>query len=96
MTLGILFFLIGLYVLPLGLLWLGHHLKRRSQRAKSVFWGAVIGHCIAGVLALVAGMMLPEEWTAQERMRGFLGLWSLLIFPLAGGVAGALMKPTRA
>jgi hypothetical protein len=90
MSAGILIFLVGLYVLPVALLWLGHHLKRRSARAKRIFWGAVIGHCIAGTLALSAGMMLPEEWTAQERVRGFLGLWSLLIFPLAGGIAGAL------
>jgi hypothetical protein len=90
MNAGILAFLVGLYVLPLALLWLGHHLKRRSARARRIFWGAVIGHCIAGTLALFAGMMLPEEWTAHERMRGFLGLWALLIFPLAGGIAGAL------
>ena len=90
MNAGIVLFLVGLYVLPLALLWLGHHLKRRSARARRIFWGAVTGHCVAGTLALFAGMMLPEEWTAQERMRGFLGLWSLLIFPLAGGIAGAL------
>ena len=90
MNAGIVAFLVGLYVLPLALLWLGHHLKRRSARAKRIFWGAVIGHCIAGTLALFAGMMLPEEWTTQERMRGFLGLWALLIFPLAGGIVGSL------
>ena len=90
MNAGIVFFLIGLYVLPLALLWLGHHLKRRSARARRIFWGAVIGHGVAGTVALFAGMMLPEEWTAQERIRGFLGLWSLLIFPLAGGIVGAL------
>ena len=96
MTAGILVFLVGLYVLPLGLLWLGHHLKRRSARARRIFWGAIIGHCIAGTLAIVAGIMLPEEWTAQERLRGFLGLWSLLIFPLAGGIVGAVRNPSRA
>ena len=90
MSAGIFVFLVGLYVLPLALLWLGHHLKRRSARAKRIFWGAVIGHCVAGTLALFAGMIMPEEWTDQERLRGFLGLWSLLIFPLAGGIAGAL------
>ena len=90
MTPAIVAFLLGLYVLPLGLLWLGHHLKRRSARAKGAFWGAVIGHCVAGTLALVAGLMFPEEWTAQEQLRGFLGLWSLLIFPVAGGLTGAL------
>lgn len=95
MTAGIIVFLVGLYVLPLGLLWLGHHLKRRSARARRVFWGAIIGHCIAGTLALVAGIMFPEEWTAQERIRGFLGLWSLLIFPVAGGIVGAVRHPAR-
>ena len=90
MTPAIVAFLLGLYVLPLGLLWLGHHLKKRSPRAKAAFWGAVIGQCMAGTLALVAGLMLPEEWTAQEQLRGFLGLWSLLIFPVAGGLTGAL------
>ena len=90
MTPGIVAFLIGLYVLPLGLLWLGHHLKRRSPRAKGAFWGASIGHSVAGVLALVVGMMFPEEWTSQEQLRGFLGLWALLIFPVAGGLTGAL------
>ena len=90
MSPAIVAFLLGLYVLPLGLLWLGHHLKRRSPRAKGAFWGAVIGHCVAGTLALVAGLMLPEEWTAQEQLRGFLGLWSLLIFPVVGGLTGAL------
>ena len=90
MTPGILIFLVGLYVLPVALLWLGHHLKRRSDRAKRIFWGAVIGHCVAGTLALLAGMMVPEDWTAQEQMRGFLGLWSLLIFPVVGGLTGAL------
>lgn len=90
MTAGVLAFLVGLYVLPLGLLWLGHHLKRRSSRAKRIFWGAVLGHCLAGLLALVAGLMLPEAWTAGEQWRGFFGLWSLLVFPLAGGLAAAI------
>lgn len=96
MSAGILVFLVGLYVLPLGLLWLGHHVKRRSERARRVFWGAIIGHCIAGTLAVIAGIMFPEEWTAQERIRGFLGLWSLLIFPVAGGIVGAIRNPSRA
>ena len=96
MTAGIVVFLVGLYVIPIGLLWIGHHLKRRSARARRIFWGAIIGHCIAGTLAVVAGIMLPEEWTAQERLRGFLGLWSLLIFPVAGGIVGAVRNRSRA
>ena len=96
MTAGVFIFLVGLYVFPLVLLWWGHHLKRRSWRARRAFWGAVTGHCIAGTLALFAGILFPVEWEAQERMRGFLGLWSLMIFPLAGAVAGALLSQSGA
>ncbi len=95
MTTGIFFFLIGLYVFPLILLWWGHHLKRRTPRARRAFWGAVAGHCAAGTLALFAGILFPEEWDAQERIRGFLGLWSLMIFPVVGAIAGAIL-PSRA
>lgn len=96
MTTGVFVFLVGLYVFPLVLLWWGHHLKRRSRLARRAFWGAVAGHCIAGTLALFAGILFPEEWEGQERMRGFLGLWSLMIFPVAGALAGALLRPSRA
>jgi uncharacterized membrane protein YhaH (DUF805 family) len=95
MTAGVFFFLIGLYVFPLVLLWWGHHLKRRSRTARRAFWGAIIGHCVAGVLALSAGILFPEEWDAQERLRGLLGLWSLMIFPVAGAFAAVLL-PSRA
>jgi hypothetical protein len=95
MTPGIVAFIVGLYVLPLVLLWWGHRFKRLPARSRRAFWGAVIGHCVAGTIALTAGMVLPEEWDAQERLRGFAGLWSLLIFPLAGAAASALLTPSR-
>jgi hypothetical protein len=91
MNAGLIVFLIGLFGVPLALLWAGQHLRRRSPRHRAVFWGAVIGHCVAGSVALVWGMIPPEAWTPDERLRGFAGLWSLGVFPLFGALVGAVV-----
>lgn len=85
-------FLIGLFGVPLVLLGYSHRLRKRSARARAVFWGAAIGHCVAGFLAVVFGMIPPEAWTSDEYARGFAGLWSLLVFPAAGALAGAALR----
>jgi hypothetical protein len=90
MSVNLLVFLLGLFGIPLFLLWFGHRLRRRTPRERSVFWGALIGHCVAGTVAVVWGMIPPETWTAEERARGFVGLWSLLLVPLVGAAIGAM------
>jgi hypothetical protein len=87
---GVVAFLAGLFGIPLLLLAWGHRLRRLEPWRRRAFWGAVFGHCIAAILALTFGMIPPESWTAQETLRGFFGFWALLLFPLAGGVAGIL------
>jgi hypothetical protein len=87
-------FALGLFGVPMALLAFGHHLRKRPSRQRNIFWGAISGHVLAGLLALIFAMMLPEAWTSQETMRGFLGLWSLLLFPAAGALIGGL-KPVR-
>lgn len=97
MTAGITAMLVGILVVPAGLLWLGHRLRRRSPAARAVFWGAIVGHVVAIVLGMTFGMLPPEEWAPGDRMRGALGLWSFLVLPLAGGVLGWLRgRSTRA
>ena len=91
MTIGFLMFLVGLFVVPILLLWYGHRLRRRSPRGRTMFWGAVIGHCVAAVLAVVLGMIPPEAWTADEPIRGFAGFWSLAVLPLTGALIGAVL-----
>ena len=91
MSAGLAAFLLGLFVVPVALLMVGHRLRRRRPEVRAMFWGAVVGHCVAGILAVVLGMIPPEAWTAEERVRGFAGLWALLVFPLVGAIAGRLM-----
>ena len=90
MNVGIVVFLLGLFAVPLSLLWWGHRLRRLDPRRRRAFWGAIIGHCVAGTLAVTLGMLPPEMWTEGETMRGFFGLWAMFVFPLLGGLTGAL------
>lgn len=92
MTVGLVVFVVGLFGVPIALLVLGHRLRRRSPRARAVFIGALIGHCIAGTVAVVWGMLPPEAWEPGESARGFAGLWSLLVFPILGALAFAARR----
>ena len=95
MNAGLWALLLGLFVVPGVLVWFSHHLRKRSPRARAMFWGAVIGHCTAALLAVTLGMIPPEMWTKGELMRGFAGLWSLLLLPLAGALLGAILPRSR-
>jgi hypothetical protein len=92
MNVSLVVFVVGLFGVPIALLALGHRLRRRSPRARAVFVGAVIGHCIAGTLAVVWGMLPPEAWEPAESARGFAGLWSLLLFPIFGALAFVIRR----
>jgi hypothetical protein len=94
MSLNIIVFIVGLFGIPIALLAYGHRLRKRGERQRNMFWGALFGHCIAGILAVTFGMIPPEAWTAEETARGFMGLWSLLLLPAAGGLLAAL-KPVN-
>ena len=87
-ALNVLVLLGGLFLVPVVLLWRGHRLRRQSPRFRGAFWGAVIGHCIAATIALIAAMIPPETWTSDETARGLLGLWGLLLLPALGGGIG--------
>lgn len=91
MTPGIAAMLLGAFVVPVVLLVLGHRFRRRSPRARRAFWGAVIGHVLAVPIASAAAIYPAAEWDAGDRLRGALGLWSLLVLPLAGAVVGVLL-----
>ncbi len=98
MTTGLAALLIGLFAIPLALLWGGHRLRRRDNRYRAAFWGALIGHIVASTFALVLGMYPATEWAATDFWRGFGGYWLPVLLPVVGAATGALRirpKPER-
>ena len=91
MSWGKLAMLGGLFVVPVFLLYLGHRLRRRSRRARAMFWGALVGHTIGALFATWYSMVPPEVWTAGDTARGFFGFYAMLLFALAGTVAGYVL-----
>lgn len=107
MTPGLIVMLVGIFGVPVALVWGGHRLRRRSARWRAVFWGALIGYGVSVCVALVASMVPAEMWSDENRLRGLLGYWSLLIGPIAGallalgtaaksGTDGRVASPRRA
>ena len=95
MTAGLMAMLLGVFVVPAALLWMGHRFRRRSARWRAAFWGGVIGHLAALVIGSLAAMIPPEEWAPTDMWRGLLGFWSFVLFPLLGAAA-AMVASRRA
>jgi hypothetical protein len=89
MTIGVVALLLGVFVVPAALLWMGHRLRRRPVRWQRAFWGGLTGHAVALVVGTLAAMIPPEEWSATDHLRGALAFWSFLILPIAGALIGA-------
>jgi RsiW-degrading membrane proteinase PrsW (M82 family) len=90
MSAGLAAMLLGVFVVPGALVWLGHRLRRRPPAWRGAFWGALVGHVIALALGLTFGMIPPEEWSRDDRLRGAFAFWSFLVLPLLGGAVGWL------
>ena len=88
MTLSKLALLLGLFVLPGIALALGHRIAKRPARQRSAFWGVVIGHTAAMLVATAAALYSPVKWSAADVARGALGLWGMLVLGAIGGVIG--------
>jgi hypothetical protein len=78
----------GLLVMPMLLLWLGHRLRDRSAIQRGAFWGGVIGHTTALIIALVALHYPPVMLTGG--MRSAVALWAMVALGAAGAALGAL------
>lgn len=88
MTAGVAILMLGLFGVPAALLWLGHRLRRRTERQRTVFWWALAGHILAIPVATVAAFWPPAHWGEADLGRGFAGFAALLVFPLIGAAAG--------
>lgn len=81
-------FLIGGLIVPALLLWLGHRLRDRSAVQRGAFWGGVIGHSGAILVALAVLHYPPVMWTGE--LRAAIAMWVMLLGAAAGAGAGAL------
>jgi hypothetical protein len=95
MTPGTAVMLLGLFMVPVLLLWSGHRLRRRTPRWRAVFWGLLAGYIAGSVLALVASMVPAAEWSGDDTVRGLLGFWSLVLLPALGAAFGAVRPNPR-
>ena len=95
MSTGRLAFLLGLFIVPVALLYLGHRLRRKPKRVRAVFWGALIGHTAGAGFATWYSMVPPEEWTSADTVRGFFGFYAMLAFALIGAALGYLLSRKR-
>lgn len=93
MSMGPLAMLLGIFGVPLALLWLGHRLRRRSPRERGIFWGALLGHLSALVTATLASVLPPHMWGPEDLVRGLASYGALLLLPVLGGVIGAIAAP---
>ena len=81
--------LLGLFAVPAFLLWAGHHWRYRSNAVRGAFWGGLVAHSVAALLATIAGLYRPAEWAGSDLWRGFFGLWSMLALFVVGAAIGA-------
>jgi hypothetical protein len=84
--------LLGVFGVPLALLLAGRRLRRASIRRQSAFWGAMIGHIVACIVALTASLIPPIGWLSTDTVRGAAGVWALLALPLLGAMLGAFTR----
>lgn len=87
MSIGTVALLVGLFVIPLIILGLGHRLRRRSPAQRRMFWGALVGYLVAALAAMWVGMVPAAEWSNSDTVRGLLGFWGLLVGPIIGAAA---------
>ena len=85
----------GFFLVPAGLLVIGHRFRGRPARRRRVFWGATIGY-LAGVVVASAAMMLPPVlWTNSPALRAAAVFWAMPAGALLGFVAGLLRAGTE-
>jgi hypothetical protein len=84
--------LVGLFVIPVGLLTLGHRLRRRPPVQRAIFWGGLVGYLLGSLAAMWVGMVPAAEWAGSDTVRGLLGYWGLILGPVAGATAALAFR----
>jgi L-cystine uptake protein TcyP (sodium:dicarboxylate symporter family) len=80
---------IGLFVIPTVLLWLGHRMRRQTEVRRRVFWGATIGYVLGMLLTLVVIHYPAVLWTGGG-WRTAMVHWGMLVGAAVGAAIGAI------
>jgi uncharacterized membrane protein len=79
---------IGLFVVPALLLWLGHRLRRQTDARRRVFWGATIGYVLGILLTLVTIHYPAILWTGGG-WRTAVVHWGMVVGTAVGAGVGS-------
>lgn len=85
---GRLAFLIGLFLMPLLLIRLGHRFRDRTSAERAAFWGGVIGHSAGMLVSIAFGLLPPVWWAEGPPLRDFVLHWAMLVGALGGVAVG--------
>jgi len=95
MTLRLLF-LVGLFLIPLGLLMLGHRLRDRTPTQRRMFWGGIIGYLTGMLVAVSAALYPPVHWPGTDSLRALMVHGGMLFFGCFGVLVGGILARLRA
>ncbi|HEX5870246.1 MAG TPA: hypothetical protein VFY65_07525, partial [Longimicrobium sp.] len=82
---------IGLFVVPALLLWLGHRLRRQTAARRRIFWGATLGYVLGLLVTLVAIHYPAVLWTGGG-WRTALVHWGMIVGAVLGAGIGGVMR----
>jgi L-cystine uptake protein TcyP (sodium:dicarboxylate symporter family) len=80
---------VGLFIIPALLLWLGHRLRRQTPARRRVFWGATIGY-LAGMLLMLVAIHYPPVLWAGADWRTAVVHWGMVVGAAVGAGVGRL------
>jgi hypothetical protein len=81
---------VGLFLVPALLLWLGHRLRRQTGARRRMFWGAVIGY-LAGMLVTLVAIHYPAVlWEGGWRAAAVH--WGMVVGAVLGAGVGWGLK----
>ena len=80
--------LLGMFCLPVFLMFLGHRLRGRSSTHKRRFWGGVVGYVFGMGVAISAMILPPVWWVDGGALRPFLVHWAMVLGGLLGVITG--------
>ena len=85
---------IGLFVVPAVVLWLGHRLRRQTAARRRVFWGATIGY-VLGMLLMLAAIHYPPILWSGGGWRTAVVHWGMVIGAVLGAAIGQATSKQR-